>query len=176
MSNILIIPKFAGQDLPVQTLERYQQILLITNKQESLPMNVVASLLKLASKLNIEFLEIDYNSDIELLFSLAFKISQITALNANAQVNFLTDDKRFESLINIANANGYNTAIVSAGFGEATITQSTMQQAKPRIAEVPKPQPRPTPVVEEQPKPTPKPATASSSNNNKAMLSGLLNS
>lgn len=173
-NNILIIPKFAGQDLPISTLENYQHIMLITNKQETLPMNVVASLLQLASKLHIEFLEIEFNSDIELLFSLAFKISQIASLNTGAQISFLTDDKRFESLINVANANGFNTNIVSAGLGEATA--SAPQPVKPRIAEVPK-QPRPAPVVEEQPKPMVKPAAASSSsNNNKAMLSGLLNS
>ena len=109
-----------------------------------------------------------------MLFSLAFKISQIASLNTGAQISFLTDDKRFESLINVANANGFNTNIVSAGLGEATA--SAPQPVKPRIAEVPK-QPRPAPVVEEQPKPMVKPAAASSSsNNNKAMLSGLLNS
>ena len=89
-NNILIIPKFAGQDLPISTLENYQHIMLITNKQETLPMNVVASLLQLASKLHIEFLEIEFNSDIELLFSLAFKISQIASLNTGAQISFLT--------------------------------------------------------------------------------------
>lgn len=173
-NNILIIPKFAGQDLPISTLENYQQIMLVTNKQESLPMNVVASLLQLASKLHIEFLEIEFNSDIELLFSLAFKISQIASLSAGAQISFITDDKRFESLINVANANGFNTNIVSAGLGETTI--SAPHPVKPRIAEVPKP-PRPAPSVEEQPKPMVKPvAASSSSNNNKAMLSGLLNS
>ena len=71
MAKVLILPDYNGQDLPSEGLDRYEHIYLVTEEQESLPVPVVMKLMKLMqqSHVNIEFLELSYNSETELLLN-----------------------------------------------------------------------------------------------------------
>ncbi len=181
-NNLLIIPKYSGQELPVATLKNYERVFLVTNKQESLPMNVVATLLSLASQCHLEFMETEFSSDIELLFNLAFKIAQFSAETPGIEISFLTDDKRYEALINAAALNGYSTNTISEGFDSSTTTAG-ISAMKPQstISSIPTPKTRPTPAPQPAPQPTPIPKTkptvapAPTGGSNQAMLNGLLN-
>ena len=79
MAKVLILPDYNGQDLPSEGLDRYEHIYLVTEQQESLPIPVVMKLMKLMqqSHVNIEFLELSYNSETELLLNMAFQIAKL---------------------------------------------------------------------------------------------------
>src|SRR5574344_2159160 len=109
-NKILILPNYTGQSLPTEGLDRYDHIFLVTEQQESLPVNVVMQLLQLTSKLsvNIEFMQLNYNTESELLFSLAFQISKMGMEDPDVQITFITENLAFDSLISLAKKIRYN--------------------------------------------------------------------
>jgi hypothetical protein len=178
-NKILILPNYTGQSLPTEGLDRYDHIFLVTEQQESLPVNVVMQLLQLTSKLsvNIEFMQLNYNTESELLFSLAFQISKMGMEDPDVQITFITENLAFDSLISVAKKIGYN---VKRADGFARLS------AVPPSVDIPKtPQPSMISKVASQPKTIEQPIEIphtpevkeeeSAGNKNKRLISSLLN-
>jgi hypothetical protein len=110
--KILFIPNYSGQNLPKEGLERFDQVYLIPEKQDSLPINVVMQLLKFASESNIklDLLQIDHSSNTELLVALTLEICKIGFVNLDTQITILSDDLNIDSLVNIARKNNLNVS------------------------------------------------------------------
>ncbi len=181
MAKVLILPDYAGQDLPSEGLERYDHIYLVTEQQENLPVNVVMHLMKLIqdARVNIEFLQMSYNSETELLLSMAFKIAQMAMSDADIQVTFVTSNLAFDNLVSAGKNNGFHVSRAD-GFTRISAIPSgpseVQRPVQPSIVQSSKPEPQPKPVVPETPKAQPaKAASDSKKNNNQRLISSLLN-
>lgn len=160
-SKVLILPNFDGGDLPSEGLERYDRVYLITS-QGNLPMNVVMQIMNLSKNgINIEFMQIDYANESELMFLLAFKSAQMTAQDPEIQITFVTDNMAFDHLVSagkksnikLARAEGFSR--ISAIPSEPTEVQkpvnpTVVQKPAPKKVEpVAEPVPEPQPVVQQ---------------------------
>lgn len=181
-NKVLILPNYAGQTLPSEGLDRYDHIFLVTEQQETLPVNVVMQLLQLTSKLNvnIEFMQLNYSTEIELLFSLAFQICKMGMEDPEVQVTFVTENLAFDSLISIAKKSGYNVKRAD-GFTRMTAVPPSTEapkQAQPsiisKVAAAPKPVEQPVVVEKVRPAEVAK-EEESAGNKNKRLISSLLN-
>ncbi len=131
-NKVLLIPNYDGQPLPAESLGRFNSIYLVTPKQENLPVTVVMQLLQLASKqqVNIEFLQLQYTNQLELLLSLAFTISRMAA-NADTVLTIVSSGQEYDLLIDAAKNNGYNVMRADDFTGASAGANMNAQQAAP---------------------------------------------
>ncbi|MDD6176811.1 MAG: hypothetical protein PUB15_02475 [Ruminobacter sp.] len=185
-NKVLIIPNYTGQDLPNEGLERFDQVYLITEHEDSIPLSVVKQLLKVTAKTgaNIDFMEIPATSEAELLVALSFEVCNQCLKNPDIQITFLTDNVGIDHIINVAKKNGFKVSRADAFTKMSSIPTSqeapkvatpkptsVMQPAKPKEIEI---APKVSEVV--QPAQTSSPAQEESAGSkNKRLISSLLN-
>ena len=133
MAKVLILPDYNGQDLPSEGLDRYEHIYLVTEEQESLPVPVVMKLMKLMqqSHVNIEFLELSYNSETELLLSMAFQIAKLNMAEPDVQITFVTENLIFDTLVATAKQNNFKVQRAKGFNSPSAIPTGPSEVQKP---------------------------------------------
>ena len=180
MAKVLILPDYNGQDLPSEGLDRYEHIYLVTEQQESLPIPVVMKLMKLMqqSHVNIEFLELSYNSETELLLNMAFQIAKLNMAEPDVQVTFVTEILIFDTLVATAKQNNFKVQRAK-GFNSPsaipTGPSEVQKPVQPSIVQNSKPMPQPKPVPEKAVEQEEAPKEPAKKNNNQRLISSLLN-
>lgn len=183
-SKVLILPNYQGQELPSDGLDRFDHIYLVTETQETLPVNVVMQLLQLTNKLHvdIQFMQLSYSTETELLFTLAFQVAQMSAAEPDVQITFVTENLSFDSLVSVGKKAGYKLARADGFTRLSTVPQST-EAPKPIQPNVVQPKVAPKPVEpvettekEEVSQPVAEAKTEETAGNkNKKLIASLLN-
>ena len=180
MAKVLILPDYNGQDLPSEGLDRYEHVYLVTEQQESLPIPVVMKLMKIMqqSHVNIEFLELSYNSETELLLSMAFLIARLNMTEPDIQVTFVTENLIFDTLVATAKQNSFKVQRAK-GFNSPSAIPSgpseVQKPVQPSIVQNSKPMAQPKPVQEKPVEQEEQPKEPAKKNNNQRLISSLLN-
>ena len=108
MSKILILTSIEGIDLSAKSFEGYDNIQLLTGNSDNLPLPMVMKLMELGKSVNLEFLQLEYGSESELMFLLAFKAAQLSAINADTSITIMSSNMAYDSLISAAKKSNIN--------------------------------------------------------------------
>lgn len=150
MSKILILTSIDGIDLSAKSFDGYDNIQLLTDNSGNLPLPTVMKLMELGKAVNIEFLQLEYSSENELMILLAFKAAQLSAKDVDTSITIMSNNLAYDSLINAAKKSNIKLNRIEKLSSSPTSTIShepieVQKPVQPTIA--PKPTPKVEPVV-----------------------------
>jgi hypothetical protein len=159
MSKILILTSIDGIDLSAKSFDGYDNIQLLTDNSGNLPLPTVMKLMELGKAVNIEFLQLEYSSENELMILLAFKAAQLSAKDVDTSISIMSNNLAYDSLINAAKKSNIKlnrieklssspASTISSSGQTSTISHEPIEVQKPVQPTIaPKPTPKVEPVV-----------------------------
>lgn len=130
-NKVLMITNYTGQNIPKEGIERFDQVFLITEKQESIPILVVEQLLRITSETGVKFslLPIDAKSNEEFLVYMSFEVFKMWINNNDIQITLLSNNTSLDNLVSIATANGIKLSRADASNSKSNTNYAQKQES-----------------------------------------------